>query len=155
MISLFLLKCWIAVFIISSPLGNSSHTHIQWTLFGMIWFGSTIFCWSVCCSIITMRLIWHWKQVLIPIANGSEEMEIIILVDILRRAKINVVLASVEKSPTILGSQRMKIVADKSIMSASDSIYDLIIFPVSSLAVHLFTWMIINGDTHFNNRSAI
>lgn len=82
-------------------------------------------------------------------------MEIIILVDILRRAKINVVLASVEKSPTILGSQRMKIVADKSIMSASDSIYDLIILPVSSLAVHLFTWMIINGDTHFNNRSAI
>lgn len=68
-------------------------------------------------------------EVLIPIANGSEEMEIIILVDILRRAKINVVLASVEKSLTILGSQRMKIVADKSITSASDSIYDLIILP--------------------------
>jgi 4-methyl-5(b-hydroxyethyl)-thiazole monophosphate biosynthesis len=65
-------------------------------------------------------------------------MEIIILVDILRRAKINVVLASVEKSLTILGSQRMKIVADKSITSASDSIYDLIVLPVSSLAVHLF-----------------
>ena len=78
-------------------------------------------------------------------------MEIIILVDILRRAKINVVLASVEKSPTILGSQRIKIVADKSIMSASDSIYDLIILP----AVHLFIWMIINGDTHFNNISTI
>ena len=59
-------------------------------------------------------------------------MEIIILVDILRRAKINVVLASVEKSPTILGSQRIQIVADKSIMSASDSIYDLIILPVRS-----------------------
>jgi len=56
-------------------------------------------------------------------------MEIIILVDILRRAKINVVLASVEKSLTILGSQRMKIVADKSITSASDSIYDLIVLP--------------------------
>jgi len=82
-------------------------------------------------------------------------MEIIILVDILRRAKINVVLASVEKSPTILGSQRIKIVADKSIMSASDSIYDLIILPVRSPAVHLFIWMIINGDTHFNNISAI
>ncbi|KAG0523943.1 hypothetical protein BDA96_07G166900 [Sorghum bicolor] len=68
-------------------------------------------------------------EVLIPIANGSEEMEIIILVDILRRAKINVVLASVEKSLTILGSQRMKIVADKSITSASDSIYDLIVLP--------------------------
>jgi 4-methyl-5(b-hydroxyethyl)-thiazole monophosphate biosynthesis len=82
-------------------------------------------------------------------------MEIIILVDILRRAKINVVLASVEKSLTILGSQRMKIVADKSITSASDSIYDLIILPVSSLAVHLFIWLIISGVTHFTNISAI
>ncbi|WVZ92523.1 hypothetical protein U9M48_038580 [Paspalum notatum var. saurae] len=78
------------------------------------------------------ELEWSFDRnphVLLPIANGSEEMEIIILVDILRRAKINVVLASVEKSPNIIGSQRMKIVADKSIMSASDSIYDLIILP--------------------------
>lgn len=71
----------------------------------------------------------HNPHVLIPIANGSEEMDIIILVDILRRAKINVVLASVEKSPNIIGSQKMKIVADKSIMGASDAIYDLIILP--------------------------
>ncbi|KAF8654425.1 hypothetical protein HU200_061608 [Digitaria exilis] len=71
----------------------------------------------------------HNPHVLIPIANGSEEMEIIILVDILRRAKINVVLASAEKSPNIVGSQRMKIVADKSISSASNSKFDLIILP--------------------------
>ncbi|XP_062191680.1 protein DJ-1 homolog C isoform X2 [Phragmites australis] len=71
----------------------------------------------------------HSPHVLIPIANGSEEMEITILVDILRRAKINVVLQSVEKSPNIVGSQRIKIVADKCIMSASDSKYDLIVLP--------------------------
>ncbi|KAL6661282.1 hypothetical protein ACP70R_000666 [Stipagrostis hirtigluma subsp. patula] len=78
------------------------------------------------------ELAWpldHNPRVLIPIANGSEEMEVITLVDILRRAKINVVLASVEKSKNIIGSQRMKIVADKCIMSASDSKYDLIILP--------------------------
>ena len=69
--------------------------------------------------VITLTVHLAWKnQVLIPIANGSEEMEIIILADILRRAKINVVLASVEKSPSIIGSQGMKIVADKSIKSA-------------------------------------
>ncbi|KAL6859100.1 hypothetical protein ACP4OV_018102 [Aristida adscensionis] len=68
-------------------------------------------------------------QVLIPVANGSEEMEIISLVDILRRAKINVVLASVEKSQSIIGSQRMRIIADKCITSATDSKYDLIILP--------------------------
>jgi len=74
-------------------------------------------------------------HVLIPIANGSEEMEIIILVDILRRANINVVLASVEKSPNIVGSQRIKIVADKNITSASDSKYDLIILPGGTAGV--------------------
>ena len=68
-------------------------------------------------------------KVLIPIANGSEEMEIIMLVDILRRANINVVLASVDESTNIVGSQRMKIVADKCILGASDSKYDLIIIP--------------------------
>nr|XP_020184007.1 protein DJ-1 homolog C [Aegilops tauschii subsp. strangulata] len=78
------------------------------------------------------RVEWpfdHKPQVLIPIANGSEEMEIIMLVDILRRANINVVLASVDKSTNIVGSQRMKIVADKCILGASDSKYDLIIIP--------------------------
>jgi len=77
----------------------------------------------------------HNPHVLIPIANGSEEMEIIILVDILRRANINVVLASVEKSPNIVGSQRIKIVADKNITSASDSKYDLIILPGGTAGV--------------------
>ncbi|EMS45695.1 hypothetical protein TRIUR3_12961 [Triticum urartu] len=79
------------------------------------------------------RVEWpfdHKPQVLIPIANGSEEMEIIMLVDILRRANINVVLASVDESTNIVGSQRMKIVADKCILDASDSKYDLIIIPV-------------------------
>ncbi|KAM3207066.1 hypothetical protein ACQJBY_062326 [Aegilops geniculata] len=78
------------------------------------------------------RVEWpfdHKPQVLIPIANGSEEMEIIMLVDILRRANINVVLASVDESTNVVGSQRMKIVADKCILGASDSKYDLIIIP--------------------------
>uniref|UniRef100_A0ACD5YA13 Uncharacterized protein n=1 Tax=Avena sativa TaxID=4498 RepID=A0ACD5YA13_AVESA len=71
----------------------------------------------------------HNPQVLIPIANGLEEMEIIMLADILRRANINVVLASVEKSTSIVGSQLMEIVADQCILGASDSKYDLIVLP--------------------------
>uniref|UniRef100_A0A0E0LVU5 DJ-1/PfpI domain-containing protein n=1 Tax=Oryza punctata TaxID=4537 RepID=A0A0E0LVU5_ORYPU len=71
----------------------------------------------------------HNPCVLIPIANGSEEMEIIMLTNVLRRANVNVVLASVEKSTSIVGSQRMRIVADKCISDASASEYDLIILP--------------------------
>ncbi|XP_010943090.2 protein DJ-1 homolog C isoform X1 [Elaeis guineensis] len=71
----------------------------------------------------------HEPQVLVPIANGSEEMEVVILVDILRRAKMDVVVASVEKSMQIVASQSTKIVADKSIADASETTYDLIVLP--------------------------
>ncbi|PKA58272.1 Protein DJ-1 like C [Apostasia shenzhenica] len=71
----------------------------------------------------------HTPHALIPIANGSEEMEVVVLVDILRRAKVDVLVASVEKCMQVVGSQNTKIVADKLIDDASESIYDLIILP--------------------------
>ena len=69
-------------------------------------------------------------QVLVPVANGSEEIEVVTVVDILRRAKVDVVVASVEKSLQILASRGIKLIADKSIENAAESIYDLIILPV-------------------------
>lgn len=71
----------------------------------------------------------HIPRVLIPVANGSEGIEVVTLVDILRRANVNVVVASVEKSMHIVAAQGTKIVVDKSIDSAAESIYDLIILP--------------------------
>lgn len=71
----------------------------------------------------------HTPQVLIPVANGSEAVEIVAIADILRRAKVDVVIASVERSVKILASQGTKIVADKLIGKAAESIYDLIILP--------------------------
>ncbi|CAN1278588.1 Protein DJ-1 homolog C [Linum perenne] len=67
--------------------------------------------------------------VLLPIANGSEEIDIVTIVDILRRAKVEVLVASVQKSLQILASQGTKIVADKLIGDAAESVYDLIILP--------------------------
>ncbi|XP_042982756.1 protein DJ-1 homolog C [Carya illinoinensis] len=71
----------------------------------------------------------HTPHVLIPVANGSEVIEVVTIADILRRAKVDVVVASVEKSVQILASQGTKIVADKLIRDASESIYELIILP--------------------------
>ncbi|XP_062091204.1 protein DJ-1 homolog C [Humulus lupulus] len=71
----------------------------------------------------------HIPRVLIPIANGSEEIEVVTIADILRRAKVDVVVASVEKSLKIKASQGTRIVADKLIREASESIFDLIILP--------------------------
>lgn len=55
------------------------------------------------------------------------------LIDVLRRANVEVMVASVEKSVQIVASQGTNIVADKSIREASESIYDLIVLPVRML----------------------
>lgn len=70
-------------------------------------------------------------QILVPIANGSEEMEAIMIIDILRRAKANVVVASVEDKLEIVASRKVKIVADMLLDEAVKSQNDLIVLPVS------------------------
>jgi 4-methyl-5(b-hydroxyethyl)-thiazole monophosphate biosynthesis len=42
------------------------------------------------------------KKVLVPVANGSEEMEAVIIIDVLRRAGAEVVVASVEEGLEVL-----------------------------------------------------
>jgi len=68
-------------------------------------------------------------QVLVPIANGSEEMEAVIIVDILRRAGAKVVVASVESETAIIASRKVKLVADTLISDVLDTTFDLIILP--------------------------
>ncbi|PKA46041.1 Protein DJ-1 like B [Apostasia shenzhenica] len=75
-----------------------------------------------------------WKydnppQILVPIANGSEEMEAVIIIDILRRAKANVVVASLEDKLDILASRKVKILADISLDEVAKSQCDLIVLP--------------------------
>lgn len=71
----------------------------------------------------------HTPQVLLPVANGCEGIEVVTTIDILRRAKASVVVASVEKSIQILASQGIILVADKLINAAAEITYDLIILP--------------------------
>ncbi|XVE66822.1 hypothetical protein DITRI_Ditri08aG0110600 [Diplodiscus trichospermus] len=71
----------------------------------------------------------HTPHVLLPVANGSEETEVVTIIDILRRAMVDVVVASVERSDKVLASQGVKIMADKLIGDATGLIYDLIILP--------------------------
>ncbi|CAA7025240.1 unnamed protein product [Microthlaspi erraticum] len=71
----------------------------------------------------------HTPRVLIPVANGSEEVEVVIVADVLRRAKVDVTVASVERSLRITASQGTKIITDKLIGESAESSYDLIILP--------------------------
>ncbi len=68
------------------------------------------------------------KKVLVPIANGSEELEIVGIVDTLRRAGAEVTVASVQDLE-ITASRMVKLVADKLIRECADEDYDLIALP--------------------------
>ncbi|VVB10442.1 unnamed protein product [Arabis nemorensis] len=68
-------------------------------------------------------------RVLIPVANGSEEVEVVTIADVLKRAKVDVTVASVERSLRITASQGTKIITDKLIGEAAESSYDLILLP--------------------------
>ncbi|KAF3779683.1 DJ-1-like protein B [Nymphaea thermarum] len=68
-------------------------------------------------------------QVLVPVANGSEEMEAVIIIDVLRRAKANVIVASVEDKLEVVASRKVKLVADMLLKEAAELPYDLIVLP--------------------------
>jgi len=68
-------------------------------------------------------------KVLIPIANGSEELEAVTIVDCLRRAGADVVVASVTSSKTVTASRAVLLTADVLITEVSGQQYDLIVLP--------------------------
>ncbi|VVA16578.1 PREDICTED: DJ-1 [Prunus dulcis] len=68
-------------------------------------------------------------KILVPIANGTEEMEATMIIDVLRRAKANVVVASVEDQLEIVASRKVKLEADVLLDEAAKLSYDLIVLP--------------------------
>ncbi|VVB11751.1 unnamed protein product [Arabis nemorensis] len=68
-------------------------------------------------------------KILVPIADGSEEMEAVAIIDVLRRAKANVVVAALGTSLEVVASRKVKLVADVLFDEAEKSSYDLIVLP--------------------------
>jgi 4-methyl-5(b-hydroxyethyl)-thiazole monophosphate biosynthesis len=68
------------------------------------------------------------KKVLVAIAYGTEELEAVTAIDCLRRAEIDVTVASVGPIQ-ITSSRKVKITADKSIADCVNESYDLIALP--------------------------
>lgn len=69
------------------------------------------------------------KKVLVFIADGTEEVEVITVVDYLRRAGIGVDVVSVMESNEIIGAHNIKIVADKDINEINGDDYDAVYSP--------------------------
>lgn len=68
------------------------------------------------------------KKVLIPIADGTEELEAVCLIDTLRRAALEVTVASVGKLQ-VTASRGVKLVADVLIANCASQTYDCIALP--------------------------
>lgn len=66
-----------------------------------------------------------------PVANGSEEMEAINLIDVLRRAGADVTVASVEEKLQIVTRRhKFNLIADMMLDEATEMQFDLIALPV-------------------------
>lgn len=69
-------------------------------------------------------------KVLVPIADGTEEMEAVIVIDVLRRAQVEVCVASVmPKRREITASRGVHITADKVLEDCTDETWDMIVLP--------------------------
>ncbi|MBU0970696.1 MAG: DJ-1/PfpI family protein [Proteobacteria bacterium] len=68
------------------------------------------------------------KKVLVPVAQGIEEMEAITLIDVLRRAGAKVVVASVDEMD-IKASGGIQFKADRLIKDCMEEAFDLIVLP--------------------------
>ena len=67
-------------------------------------------------------------KVLVPIADGSEELEAITIVDLLRRADFEVTIAGLDEGP-ITASRGTVIVPDKTLEAALKDDYDMVVLP--------------------------
>lgn len=68
------------------------------------------------------------KKVLVPIADGTEEIEAVCIIDVLRRAGASVTVASVDELQ-VTASRGVKLVADKLITDCVDETYELVVLP--------------------------
>jgi 4-methyl-5(b-hydroxyethyl)-thiazole monophosphate biosynthesis len=67
-------------------------------------------------------------RVLIPLANGCEELEAVTVIDLLRRAGIEVVTAGLTDGP-VTASRGVVLIPDRSLDQVIDDDFDMIVLP--------------------------
>jgi 4-methyl-5(b-hydroxyethyl)-thiazole monophosphate biosynthesis len=71
-------------------------------------------------------------KVLIPLADGFEEIEAISIIDVLRRGGVQVITAAISKR-NVIGANGVNVVADEHIDDAKATDFDLIALPGGNL----------------------
>lgn len=67
-------------------------------------------------------------KVLVPLAQGCEELEAVTIIDLLRRAEIDVVTAGLN-SETVTASRGVKLMPDTDLDTALKDDYDMVVLP--------------------------
>ncbi|MGQ7959299.1 DJ-1 family glyoxalase III [Pseudomonas sp. SP16.1] len=69
------------------------------------------------------------KRALIAVADGNEDIECVTLIDVLRRAEVEVVVASVEERRMITCARGTRLTADAMLLDVLAQDFDLIVLP--------------------------
>jgi len=69
------------------------------------------------------------KRVLLPLAEGFEEIEAVTVADILRRAGIDVVIAGLDGERAVAGSRGVRVVPDAALDAVAGQEFDLVVLP--------------------------
>lgn len=71
-------------------------------------------------------------RALVPIANGTEDLEAVTIIDVLRRAQFEVTVASIEHDLTVTLAKGCKLTADAAMSDQRKESFDLIAVPGGS-----------------------
>lgn len=69
------------------------------------------------------------KTILVPLAEGCEELEAVTLIDLFRRANLDVTTASLSDDPLVLCSRGVRLVADTTLDKVMETDFDLVVLP--------------------------
>ncbi|MCD4667239.1 MAG: DJ-1/PfpI family protein, partial [Sulfurimonas sp.] len=69
------------------------------------------------------------SKVLVPLACGFEEIEAVSIIDILRRAEIEVQVASLDENSLVEGANKIVVQADMQVKDVDVDMLDMIVLP--------------------------
>jgi protein deglycase len=69
------------------------------------------------------------KKVMIPLANGFEEIEFTTIVDVLRRGDLEVIITSLTDDLKVTGAHKIEVMAEKTLKNVSKESFDAIVLP--------------------------
>ena len=70
-----------------------------------------------------------YKKVLVPLAQGCEEIEAVTIIDVLVRGEVEVTAVSLDPQKVITASRGVKLMVDKTLDEVKDEAFDMIVLP--------------------------